>query len=222
MLNPTHVHQKNRTKTVWRGFSGEKFSQQLNTMTQQFIGQRWWLLTARAGLYVLFGIVMFVFASSFTAQSAVMLGVVLIGAGLAGLVFGLTNGGIPTGNFWLLLTSGFDVAFGITILADATGTIKGFVDILGFWAMVYAFLQSVQAMYVFMSERTAGKANYPVWVLHFASLAVSGALTFNLLLRPAGFATSLGYSGLFPIALGVLLFLINNRLRQQLGTNTTR
>jgi hypothetical protein len=185
-------------------------------MAQAFIKQHWWLLTARAGLYVFFGIIMFVFARSFTAQSAFILGAVLIGAGLAGLVFGLSNGGIPAGNFWLLLTSGFDVAFGIAILTYATGTIKTFVDVLGFWAMVYAFLQAVQAMYVFMSERTAGKANYPVWILHFASLFIAGGLTFNLLLRPAGFATSLGYSGLFPIGLGILLYLINSRLRQQM------
>ncbi len=158
---------------------------------------------------------MFVFGNSYSAQSAFILGGLLIGAGLVGIVFGLTNGGIPAGNFWLLLTSGFDIAFGIAILAYATGTIKGFVDVLGFWAIVYAFLQAVQAMYVFMSERSAGKANYPVWILHFLSLAVAGGLTFNLLIRPAGFATSLGYSGLFPILLGVLLFLINGRLKQQ-------
>lgn len=182
-----------------------------NTPTTQ---HRWWLMLTRGVLYILIGIFMFVFAGSYSAQSGYVIGGLALVAGVCQLVFSFTNQLADKNNLWGILHGISDVGFGIAILVFSGGTIKGFVDVLGFWAMMYAFLQAVQAMYTFMASRGAGVVS-STSLIHFANVLVAGALTFTLLLRPAGFDDSLGFVGVFPIILGVLIILLTQRMRAQ-------
>lgn len=171
---------------------------------------------ARGAIYILIGIFMFVFASSYSAQSGYIIGGLAIAAGLCQLVFSFSNQQAEKNNIWGILHGISDVGFGIAIVVFSGGTIKGFVDVLGFWAMMYAFLQAVQAMYTFLAARGAGVVS-STSLIHFANVLVAGGLTFTLLLRPAGFDDSLGFVGIFPIILGVLIIVLTQRMRAQVA-----
>lgn len=184
-------------------------------MEQKNEMQRPWLLTTRGIFYIVIGVLMFVFASTYSAEVGYLLGVLATGAGICQLVFSYTNRQTDRNYIWGILHGISDLGFGIAILVFAQGTVKGFVDVLGFWAIMYAFLQAVQAMYVFLGARTGGFPNYTTAIIHFVNVFVAGGLAFNLLLRPAGFNTSLGFSGLFPVVLGALILWLTQRLRVQ-------
>ena len=184
-------------------------------MDQQNRIQRQGLLTARGIAYVLIGVLMFVFAKTYSTESGYVLGLMAMSAGICQLVFSLTNRQIDRNYIWGLLHGITDLGFGIAIFVFAKGTVKGFVDVLGFWAVMYAFLQAVQAMYVFLGARTGNVPNYGTAIIHFLNVLVAGGLAFNLVLHPEGFNTSLGLSGLFPIVLGVLIIVLTQRLKQQ-------
>jgi uncharacterized membrane protein HdeD (DUF308 family) len=175
--------------------------------------QRSWLLIARGVLYILIGGAMFVFASSYSAQSGHIIGAMAVIAGVCQLIYSFTNQ-TQKNNIWGILHGLTDLGFGVAIFIFSEGTIKGFVDVLGFWAMMYAFLQAVQAMYAFMAARganTVGTTN----AIHFANVLMAGGLTFTLLLRPAGFDDSLDFIGIFPIILGILIIVLARQIRPE-------
>lgn len=176
---------------------------------------RWWLLSTRGVIYVLIGVVMFIFSTSYSAQSASIIGVLAIVAGASGLVFGFTNNRSDRNNIWGILHGITDLVFGAAMFFYSNGTIKGFVDVLGSWAVMYAFLQAVQAMYLFMasSSNTNMSANYPFKFIHFGNVLVSGILAYVLMLRPEGFTDSLGMAGVFPIVLGGLIILLSAQFK---------
>ncbi|MFD2571494.1 DUF308 domain-containing protein [Spirosoma soli] len=176
--------------------------------------QRWWLMMGRGVLYILIGAVMFIFAGSYSAQSGHIIGALAVLAGLCQLVFSFTNQHSEKNNIWGILHGITDVAFGVAIFIFSEGTVKGFVDVLGFWAMMYAFLQAVQAMYSFLAARGAGVVS-STSLVHFANVLVAGGLAFTLLLRPAGFDESLGFIGVFPIVLGALIIVLTQQMRAQ-------
>lgn len=171
-------------------------------------------MMARGALYILIGIMMFVFASSYSAQSGHIIGGLAVLAGVCQLIFGFINQRSITNDIWSLLHGITDVAFGIGIFVYSSDTVKGFVDVLGFWAMMIAFLQAVQAMYVFLAPRAAGVVSSTGFV-HFVSVLVAGGLAFTLLLRPAGFDDSLNFIGAFPIVLGILIIIQVQRMQVQ-------
>lgn len=171
-------------------------------------------MLARGVLYILIGIFMFVFAGSYSSQSGYIIGSLAVAAGLCQLIFSFSNQQADKNNVWGILHGITDVGFGIAIIVFSGGTIKGFVDVLGFWAMMYAFLQAVQAMYTFLAARGAGVVS-STSLIHFGNVLIAGALTFSLLLRPAGFEDSLGYVGIFPIVLGALIIVLTQRMRAQ-------
>lgn len=184
-------------------------------MTPTHPSPRWWLLLARGILYTFIGIAMFVFATTYTAQSGLFIGLLALLAGISQLFFSFTNR--ESNNTWGVLHGIADLAFGGAILFYAKGTVDGFVDVLGFWAMMYAFLQSVQAMYAFMAARGGAGVHVSSALVHFANVLTAGALTFTLLLKPAGFEQSLGFVGIFPILLGVLILVLTVQMRAQTG-----
>ncbi len=176
--------------------------------------QRWWLMLGRGVLYILIGAVMFVFASSYSTQSGHIIGALAILTGVCQLIFSFSNQRNEKNNIWGILHGITDVAFGVAIFIFSAGTVKGFVDVLGFWAMMYAFLQAVQAMYTFLAARGAGTVSGTSFV-HFANVLVAGGFAFTLLLRPAGFDESLGFIGIFPIVLGILIIVLTQQMRAQ-------
>ena len=176
--------------------------------------QRWWLLIVRGVSYILIGATMFIFANSYSAQSGQIIGAIAVIAGICQLVFSFTNQQAEKNNLWGILHGITDVGFGVAIFLFSKGTIKGFVDVLGFWAMMYAFLQAVQAMYSFLAARGAGVVS-GTSLVHFANVLVAGGFTFTLLLRPAGFDDSMGFIGVFPIILGILIIIMTRQMRAQ-------
>ncbi|AQG81020.1 DUF308 domain-containing protein [Spirosoma montaniterrae] len=176
--------------------------------------QHGWLLLARGIFYILIGVLMFVFASTYSAQSGHIIGALALAAGICQLFFSFTNQRTDKNSIWGILHGLTDVGFGIAIYIFSEGTIKGFVDVLGFWAMMYAFLQSVQAMYAFLAARGAGVVS-STSLVHFGNVLAAGGLTFTLLLRPAGFNESMGFIGIFPIILGILIVVMARQMRVQ-------
>jgi uncharacterized membrane protein HdeD (DUF308 family) len=170
-----------------------------------------WMLTARGIFYILMGGAMFLYANSFTYSSGVIIGVITILAGLAGIGYGFTNRQADGNTIWSLLHGLNDLVFGIAFIVVASNGLRNFVDTLGFWAVLYTFLRAVQAMYAALME---GGSSLTVKLLHFVSVLTSGYLAFNILFRPIGLLDSLGIMGFFPIVLGILLIVLQ-RLTQR-------
>ena len=154
---------------------------------------------------------MFLFANSFTHNSGRIIGVMVLLAGVAGLSYGYINRKADPNTIWSMLHGLNDVAFGVTFLLVANNGVKNFIDMLGFWAVMYAFLQSVQAMYVALMQ---GGSSLATKIIHFLIVAVTGYLAFDIMLRPIGLTDSLGIMGFFPIALGILVIVLQ-RLTQR-------
>ncbi|MEZ0487078.1 DUF308 domain-containing protein [Fibrella aquatica] len=169
------------------------------------------LLTTRGVLYILMGGALFLYANTYTGTSGQVIGVIVLLAGLAGLAYWFVNRQADHNNLWSLLHGINDLAFGVVFLTMANNGFKNFVDMLGFWAVFYAFLQAVQAMYLALMQ---GGSSLIAKAVHFLSVAVSGYMAFDILLRPLGLGNSLGIMGFFPIALGTLLIVLQ-RLTQQ-------
>ena len=147
---------------------------------------------------------MFVYANNFTYGTGRVLGVFLLLAGLVGAAYSRFNSRIDPNNFWVTVHALNDLVFGVVFIVMASKGIKGFIDMIGFWAVVYAFVQAVRAMYVALME---GGSSLAMKLIHFLSVAVAGYLAFNTMLRPIGLIDSLGITGFFPIALGILVIL---------------
>ena len=170
------------------------------------------LLFLRGVLYVIIGITMFVFATTYSSTSGIIIGVLALLAGGCQLAFSFANQRDLKNNIWGILHGITDVAFGIGMFAYAHGTIAGLVDVLGMWAVMYAFLQSVQAMYAFMAARGPGYVS-GTSLVHFLNVLTAGGLAFMLVLKPGGFLDSLRYFGIFPIVLGVLIIVLVRQMQ---------
>ena len=169
------------------------------------------MLTVRGVFYILMGTTLFFFANSFSATSGRTLGGITLLAGVAGIGYGLINRKADANTIWSLLHGLNDAVFGVVFLFSAGSGFKNFVDLIGFWAILFAFLQSVQAMYVALMQ---GGSSLPVKAIHFLMVFATGYMAFNILLRPIGLIDSLGITGFFPIVLGILVIVLQ-RLSQQ-------
>ncbi|NID11872.1 DUF308 domain-containing protein [Fibrivirga algicola] len=170
-----------------------------------------WMLTARGVFYILMGGALFLFANSFSPASGRIVGVLTLLAGLVGFGYGFTNRQADANNIWSLLHGLNDLAFGLVFIFSAASGLKSFVDMLGFWAIFFAFLQSVQAMYVALMQ---GGSSLAAKVIHFLIVLTTGYMAFDILLRPIGLFDSLGITGFFPIVLGILIIVLQ-RLSQR-------
>jgi uncharacterized membrane protein HdeD (DUF308 family) len=177
---------------------------------QQQLRHRW-LLMARGACYILLGAGMFVYSMTFTPTTGRILGIVTVLAGLAGLAYARLNSRADPNNFWVVLHGLNDLIFGVVFLLKADNGLIAFVDMLGFWAVIYAFLQAVRAMYAALME---GGSSLLTKVLHFLSVAAAGYLAFDIIMRPIGLIDSLGIMGFFPMALGAFVILLA-RLSQE-------
>lgn len=177
--------------------------------------RNWWLLITRGLIYILIGVSLFLFAGTFTNQSARLIGSFTIAAGIGGFVYAYMNLRADRNYIWELIRSLFDIGFGVAIIATATGDIDSFLSTLSFWAMMYAFLQAVQTMYMFLQSGVSPAINLPGKVMHFLSVAFAGALSYMLLMRPAGTTDSVAVVGLFPIGLGIIIILLAIQQKRQ-------
>lgn len=177
--------------------------------------KNWWLLITRGILYMSIGVCLFLFANDFTSSSAQLIAGLLLAAGVLGLVYTVGNVRTDRNYIWELLRSLSDVAFGIALLVSAKQDTDGFLSTLSFWAMMYAFIQVVQAMYSFMQSGVGSSISLSGKMIYFLGVVISGGLSYVLLMRPNGLDGSLGIIGLFPIALGVIITLLAVQQRKQ-------
>lgn len=175
----------------------------------------WGLLLTKGLIYVLLGVFIMVFARSFTPLSGQILGGLLILAGVFQLLFSGRNHSTDNSNIWGYAYGLNDVGFGIAVVAHSMGDTNAIVEMLAFWAMVYAVLQSVQAMYSFIAAR--GGPGIPVtnMLIHAACVLIAGGMSYVLLSFTTGFDASMRLSGLFPIGLGISIFVLTQLMRSQ-------
>jgi uncharacterized membrane protein HdeD (DUF308 family) len=197
---------------MWAVGGCNSTTQRYNPMNNQSQPRFPWLLPARGIFYILLGGAMFVYANSFTYGTGRALGVLTLLAGVVGLSYALFNRRQDPNNFWGICQGLSDIIFGVVFMSLANNGIKNFLDMLGFWAVVYAFLQAVQAMYIALM---AGGSSLSTKAIHFISVALAGYMAFNVMLRPIGLLDSLGMTGFFPIALGVLVIVLARRSAQK-------
>lgn len=175
----------------------------------------WGLLSLKAIIYIVIGAFILLFARSFTALSGSILGGLFIVAGIFQLRFSSRNKSTDNSNIWGHVYGFSDVVFGVAIIIYSLGDSDSIVQTLAFWALMYAVLQSVQAMYSFIAAR--GGAGVPVssMLSHAVSVLVAGGMSYVLLTFATGFNESMRLSGLFPIGLGALLFVLIQLMRSQ-------
>jgi uncharacterized membrane protein HdeD (DUF308 family) len=175
----------------------------------------WGLLLAKALIYIVVGAFIIITANSFTTLSGQIIGGLYILAGVCQLVFSFTNRGVDRSNIWGIVYGLNDLVFGIAIFIYAKSATSNIGDTLAFWAMVYAVLQSVQAMYSFIAAR--GGTGIPVssMLLHAINVLIAGGMSYVLLSFTTGFDSSMRLVGLFPIVLGVLLIILTQVMRAQ-------
>jgi uncharacterized membrane protein HdeD (DUF308 family) len=177
---------------------------------QEAIRNRW-LLIGRGVGYILLGFGLFAYSLTFTPTTARLLGAFVLLASISGLAYARINSRADPNNLWVILHGLNDLVFGVVFLLKANNGLLAFVDMLGFWAVIYAFLQAVRAMYAALME---GGSSLWVKLIHFASLALAGYLAFDIVMRPIGIINSVGITGFFPISLGILVILLA-RLSEQ-------
>ncbi len=177
--------------------------------------KHWWLLLSRGVLYVLIGISLFLFIGELTSGYAQLIGGLVVVAGICGLIYALANLRADRNYIWELLRSLSDAGFGIAIIVSAKSDVDGFLGTVSFWAMMYAFIQAVQAMYSFLQSGVSSTISLSGKVLYFLGVVIAGGLSYILLMRPGGTDGSLSIVGSFPIALGVIIILLAVQQKRQ-------
>ncbi|GAB3694801.1 hypothetical protein GCM10027592_16170 [Spirosoma flavus] len=165
------------------------------------------LLISRGIFYVIIGVSLFLFANSFSSMAAQLIGGFTIVAGVLGGIYAFRNLQTDRNSLWELLRSLFDIGFGIAFITYSRGSVDLFLGTLGFWAVLYAFLEAIQAMYIFMLSTNKQPTAYSGNFLHFLSVLIAGALAYLLVMVP-GFLENVSILlGLFPVVLGAIIIL---------------
>lgn len=187
----------------------------LNNMKNSNPTKNWALLITRGIIYVSIGIVLFLFIGEPTSGFAQLISGLLIAAGVCGFLYSFANLRADRNYIWELLRSISDVGFGIALILLSKGDVDGFLSILSFWAMMYAFIQAVQAMYSFLQSGVSSSISLSGKILYFLGVVIAGGLSYVLLMRPGSDSGSVSIVGLFPIALGVIIILLAIQQRRQ-------
>lgn len=175
----------------------------------------WSILHIRNVCFILMGIVLLVYPAQVSALHTGLLAGLLLLAGLSTALLGLRMRHLKQqADIWLILSSLRDLLFGIFLFTQLSQPLQTTLATLGFWAIVFAFLQSVEAMYYFLGTRSAKASGYWIEITHFTLVLVAGAFAFMLVMRPESSQSELSYVGLFPIGIGILLGLLTLRLTQ--------
>ena len=202
----------------WTGESPVLATKHDNYKAMETITQKqtppWWLLHLHNGCYLLMGLILFFYPIQAFSLYTGLLGGLLLLAGLSTAWFGYRRRqGGQGDNSWYLLSSSRDILFGLTLLVEMESSLKTMVNILGLWAVVYAFLQAIEAMFYFLGTRANADKDYWVEVIHAVCVLLTGGFAFVLIMRPEGQPTSLQFGSLFLIGLGIVQGVLTQRLR---------
>lgn len=187
-------------------------------MEQQKNIQHPWLMTIRGAIVGLIGVLLFSFTEVSHAAISYGIGASLLAGGACLVWFGTANRRIEPMVPWLILGGLLDGGFGVGLLvyADKTGT--DFLDLLGFWALVFAVLQASQAIYSYIGPGES-TADSTAKIIHVLLVVASAWLAFAVLMLPNPADKSLGLTGLLPLVMGVLLIILHIKLRSNATVN---
>ena len=174
------------------------------TTRNKMAPRTWWLMHLHNACYALIGVVLLIRPTESSALRAGLVGGVLLLAGLCTLTMGLRRRQRgEADNLWFMLSSSRDIIFGILLLVELAEPMPTMVNLLGLWAVIYAFLQAIEANFYFLGTRANEDKDYWVEVIHFGCVFIAGGFAFLLIMRPDGLATSLHVVGLFLVGLGL-------------------
>ncbi|CAN5256940.1 hypothetical protein BH09BAC4_BH09BAC4_29040 [soil metagenome] len=180
-------------------------------MAQSTPTRNWQLLIIRGLLYGLLGVSMLL-ASSPPMQ---LFGGLLVSAGVCGCIYAIYSLQIDRNYFWEALRSLADIGFGIWFLVYSQGDVSRFLDVLGFWGVMYVFIQAVQTIYAFMLLGLKQPRNRLGNLLHFGAVLASGAIAFTALTSAAE-NPPLFLIGILLILLGLIIIFLAIQQRQTL------
>lgn len=166
----------------------------------------WLLLIIRGLLYVAIGAISLFLIRALTSQAVQLLGSLVIAAGACGCIYAFFTLRADRNYFWELLRSFFDIGFGIALLVFSRDDVNRVIETLGFWAIMYAFIQAVQAIYTAMLLGVKQPRNIFGNVLHLLTVLLAGGLAYELM-SSASQTISFTLVGLLVVALGVIIIL---------------
>lgn len=180
-------------------------------MKQQKSVKHPWLMILRGVAIGLIGVLLF----SFTAvnhTSAYGIGAALLVSGATAIWFGLANR--PTQEYasWLIWGGLLDGIFGVAALFYADGSLQDITDLIGFWALIFAILQAVQAIYSYIGPSGTG-FDLATKLIHVVLVGIALWLAYALLMVPGTGTNSVGMTGLLPIFIGVILIMLSVKQR---------
>ncbi|GAB4024846.1 hypothetical protein [Spirosoma koreense] len=183
--------------------------------------KHWWLTMAQGSMYAGIGISLLLADGSLTQVSAQILGGLFILAGLFGGAYTLLALRADRSYFMELVRSVFDVGFGLAFLLYATKETSLIPEIFGFWAVMYASIHAVQAMYTSMLSGVKPPRTLRGNVLHGLNVLATIALAYSLLSPPSERIPTELAGGLM-ILLAAILMLLAIQQRQTLLTRPDR
>ena len=176
--------------------------------------QPWWLRYIHNACYVLMGVVLLIQPTQASTLHEALLGSLLVLAGLATATFGIRRYQYgERDNYWFILSSVRDSLFGVVLLIIMGASLRTMINVLGLWAIIYAFLQAIEANFYFLGTRSNEDKDYWVEVIHFFCVLIAGGFAYTLIMRPEGLTASLGFVGLFLVGLGILQGVLTWRLK---------
>jgi uncharacterized membrane protein HdeD (DUF308 family) len=186
-------------------------TQQTTVARRHENGQRWWLLTLRGGAIGGIGILLLLMVLDIRpVPMGYALGGLLLIAGSCAGCFGWVNQRIGQDGLWLMLNGLIDIGFGVAALVLSHNPVETMIDLIGFWALLFAFLQSVQSIYVYIGLQYGPDPT--VKILHILLVGASGGLAFTVLMRPEPPADPVLLTGLLPMLMGGLLIALGSRV----------
>lgn len=168
--------------------------------------KHWWLLIVRGLSYLALGVTLFFFINSPARLPAQMTGILMIVAGICGCIYAIYTLRDDRNYFWELLRSFFDLGFGIAFLIYSKSKGSGFPEAFGFWAILNASLQTVQAIYVSMLTGVKQPRNVFGTQVHHVGVLVAIALAYLVLSPPAN-EISWGLVGSAMLILGLIILI---------------
>jgi uncharacterized membrane protein HdeD (DUF308 family) len=186
----------------------------LNSNTLPQSGPKhWWLLSFRGLLVGLLGLLLLVSSTVQHTTISYGMGALMLVSGICAFWFGVVNQRTEKTGLWLMMGGFMDIVLGVVMCMYATGSMANSIALLGLWALLFAFLQAVQAIYAFIS--VGAGPDYPGKIIHVLLVLASGGLAFTLLMRP-GNAQSLGtISGLWLFVMSALLVILAAELKKR-------
>ena len=168
--------------------------------------KRWWLLIARGIFYLATGVTLIFVTNTAVYLPALITGTLFIAAGLCGCAYAIFVLKVDRNYFWELIRSFFDICFGGAFLFYSQSNAGAFPEAFGFWAVMNASLQTVQAIYISMLMGGKQPRNIFGTQLHHLGVLLAIGLAY-LVLSPATGDISWTLVGIVIFLLGLIIVL---------------